>query len=487
VEGLNLAEMRGSLLKAARALVAENPGFTVTALMTAAGVSRAEFRRCFSSKQALLAALAEEEVKDLSNILEAAQPAAQTLRQAVGAETVPVPQTDAWLERRLRVFERALAGLEKRQELFEQKFTQSLELLEERFGVLSAAAEIADAVSPEPEATPQATPEPAPVATQTTPESVAKPVPPTADGESPIDLAPALLARVEEIADADEAAQPVSEDEMAAFLAQARLAAQKAAAASSQPKPRPRRTRLLAASGAALAILLLLVAGVLIASGALGHAAPAIADGGVSHRHLARQGLPRLVALADSGDPAAQTALALAYLRGQDVPGDQAAARRWSLAAAAQGQPVAQYLLGTLYLADDRQQGEAVRWFDAAARQGNIKAMHNLAVIYAKGIGVSPDMAVAASWFGRAAALGYRDSQFDLAVLYERGLGVPQNVVLALKWYLVAAAGGDAPSAARATVLQGQMLEGEALKAHQEAAAFAPEPAGDFANQAPSL
>jgi TPR repeat protein len=482
VDGRDLAEMRGTLLKAARALVTENPGFTVTALLNASGVSRPEFRRCFSSKQALLAALSEDEVKDLSNILEAAQPAAQSLRPAVGAEAVPVPQTDAWLERRLRVFERALAALEKRQELFEQKFTQSLGLLEERFGVLTAAAAIARAVPLEPEAAPQPTSESASITSEPTAPAV-----PSADGEPAIDLSPALLARVEEIADADEAAQPVSEDEMAAFLAQARLAAQKAAAASARAKPKPRRTHLLAASGAAFALLLLLVAGVLIATGALGHAAPAIAGSGTSHRHLARQGIPRLVALADSGDPAAQTALALTYLRGQGVPGDDAAARRWSLAAAAQGQPMAQYLLGTLDLADDNEQSQAVRWFDAAARQGNVKAMHNLAVIYAKGLGVSPDMAVAASWFQRAAALGYRDSQFDLAVLYERGLGVPQNAVLALKWYLIAAASGDAPSAARAMVLQGQMLEGEALKARQQAAAFAPEPMGSFANQAPSL
>ena len=95
-----------------------------------------------------------------------------------------------------------------------------------------------------------------------------------------------------------------------------------------------------------------------------------------------------MIALADSGDATAETMLALAYLRGAGVGSDEAAAMRWSMAAAAQGQPVAEYLLGTLYLDGNRDQAQAARWFRAAAAQGNIKAMHNLAIAYAEGLGV---------------------------------------------------------------------------------------------------
>ncbi len=48
-------------------------------------------------------------------------------------------------------------------------------------------------------------------------------------------------------------------------------------------------------------------------------------------------------------------------------------------------------------------------WYAAAAKQGNRKAMHNLAVAYAQGSGVTKNFAVAAQWFTRAAELGLRD------------------------------------------------------------------------------
>jgi AcrR family transcriptional regulator len=52
------AEMRDTLLKQARALMAENPNFSVKALLTRANVGRAQFRHFFSGKAELLSALA---------------------------------------------------------------------------------------------------------------------------------------------------------------------------------------------------------------------------------------------------------------------------------------------------------------------------------------------------------------------------------------------------------------------------------------------
>ena len=88
---------------------------------------------------------------------------------------------------------------------------------------------------------------------------------------------------------------------------------------------------------------------------------------------------------------------------------DLAAALRWGLAAAKQGVPMAQYLVGTLYrdgsgVAADPHQ--AFRWFEAAALRGNIKAMHDLAIAYAEGRGTAHDSARAAAWFNRAARAG---------------------------------------------------------------------------------
>jgi localization factor PodJL len=284
------------------------------------------------------------------------------------------------------------------------------------------------------------------------------------------------------------------------FIAHARRAAQGAALAE-QAKPRSSLNMRWLAWGSAAVMVLLICAAMVMAAGAINGGAhgmmptatarpmpqAAAANSGTTRRQAADKGVAHLLALADSGDARAETALALAYLKGDGVAGDDEAARRWSEAAAAQGQPVAEYVLGTLYLEGNRNESEAARWFLASAAQGNIKAMHNLAIAYAEGQGVEKDPAEAVKWFLRAAEAGYRDSQFDLGVVYERGLGVPQSARAALKWYLIAAGHGDMPSATRAQTLRGQMDPGEVKAASEDAASFAPQEASLSANQAPVL
>jgi TPR repeat protein len=475
-------EARSALLAAARPLMAQNAKFTIKTLLTAAGISRARFRRCFAGKEELLQSLVQEDVRSLSGMLESAQQMAQpaeiTIRRAAAGgdaapQSAPLPATDAWLERRLRVFERALQVLEKRQDKFEQEMTQRLALMAETLDGVCAAPAVPQ---PAHETVPQ-------------PQALDAGLPSEPVCDHPEN--PTVMARIAEIVDIEPAAaepahdKPTSEQEITDFMAEARRVARNAHLA--MPAPAVPQTRWLAWSGVVLSFALA-CAGILFASGALSHAqikVPLQADSGTIHRHVAEKGIARVMALADSGDAAAQTALALAYLRGTGVGSDDAAARRWSMAAATQGQPVAQYLLGTLYAQHD--DGEAARWFQAAALQGNLKAMHNLAIAYAEGLGVARDPAQAAQWFARAAQQGYRDSQFDLAVLYERGLGVPQSARIALKWYLVAGAQGDAPSAQRAQILRDQMDATLAGTAAQEAASFVPQPAGRFANDLPDI
>ncbi|HEX4271759.1 MAG TPA: tetratricopeptide repeat protein, partial [Rhizomicrobium sp.] len=187
----------------------------------------------------------------------------------------------------------------------------------------------------------------------------------------------------------------------------------------------------------------------------------------------------KLMARADSGDTKAEAELAFAYLRGDGVGSNSAQALRWANEAATHGEPVAQYLLGTLY-----QQGQknsvkadpahAFQLFSASAAQGNIKAMHNLAIAYAEGLGIAKDESQAAQWFERAASHGYVDSAFDLAVLYERGQGVRQSLTDALRWYSIAAMAGDKASADRAAFLRHQVSPKDAMLASNAAASFAP-------------
>jgi localization factor PodJL len=120
-----------------------------------------------------------------------------------------------------------------------------------------------------------------------------------------------------------------------------------------------------------------------------------------------------------------------------------------------------------------------------AANQGNRKAMHNLAVAYAGGIGGKKNMAEAARWFAKAAALGLSDSQFNLAVLYERGDGVPQSLLDAYKWYSIAAASGDSESKQRIAVLQTQLSDSDKAAANKSAATFHAAPLNRSANVPP--
>ncbi len=202
-----------------------------------------------------------------------------------------------------------------------------------------------------------------------------------------------------------------------------------------------------------------------------------------------QSGLQRIAALANSGDSKGQLLLGLKYLGG-GVPANEAEAARWLARAAQQGEPLAQYRLGTLY---ERGRGvpadakQATHWYELAAKQGNRKAMHNLAVAFAEGAGEAKDPKQAALWFTRAANLGLADSQFNLAVLYERGMGVPQSLVDAYRWYLIAAAQGDAESKKRSDALATQLSDRDRNAAQQTAATFRPQAPNPAANTPPAF
>jgi len=162
-----------------------------------------------------------------------------------------------------------------------------------------------------------------------------------------------------------------------------------------------------------------------------------------------------LLERAEKGDTGAQADLALAYLRGDGVVSNSAAAVGWAGLSASKGEPLGQFLLATLYNSGIKPDPRAgFRWMSAAALNGNVKAMHNVAVALATGGGIEKNSGEAATWFGKAASMGYRDSAFDLAVLYERGEGVAQSTERALYWYDKAAAAGDKESAERAHLLR---------------------------------
>ncbi|HUE63398.1 MAG TPA: hypothetical protein VMO78_03385 [Rhizomicrobium sp.] len=520
-------DTRDRLIHTARSMLLRGDNnFTVADLCGEAQVDRDQFRAYFSGKMALMAALMHEQVSQVAPAL------------AVRDEPLPEPQTpkaeqepsvstpDAWLERRLRVFERALTALETKAEISAREQARVIAQLEEKI----AAASLKPAERPNPE--------PVVAEPERSVQAEERPVSPGGEpADSPQGLRPALrapaqavplpvraahasaavsFAQVQMLDDApqppQEAQQPrdeepqkpapemlavaplpavsFSKEKMADVLESARArvrAATEAPDSEDKPDDGGWRTRLFVMGALSLVALFLCIGLV------LGNTASAIRRGrvaewhgeGMSHRHDAQGALAQTIASADFGDAKAEARLALAFLRGQGVARDASAALRWSHSAAEAGEPSAQYLLGALY-----QQGEAVKadpakafsWFQVAAAKGNLKAMHNLAIAYAQGLGTAKDETKAVEWFTRAAERGYVDSAFDLAVMYERGSGVPQDLIQALKWYGIAAHSGDQPSKARADFLRGQMNADDAKRAMAAATAFEPVPALPDAN-----
>jgi TPR repeat protein len=452
------ATARELLLETARALVLRGDSkFSIAALCAEAGIERDAFRAHFAGKTVLMAALMQDRPAP------AAAAAPEPVSKAEQTSEPSVPTPDAWLERRLRVFERALNALETKAEATARQQARAIAQLEERLNALGAPQSV-------PVTLEQA---PAPQAPEAAPEAEPAPEPEVEIEKKPV---PELLALPP--------LPVISREEMADVLQNAREAARAAAAAvPEEPTPdKGKRVRWLAIGALSLVALFLCI-GLSLGQGALG--ASAEESDGVAHRYVAGGALARTVALADAGDARAQVRLALAYLRGQGVASDPVTALRWSAVAAEAGQPVAQYLLGAMYQQGDHVPADPARafaWFTAAADKGNLKAMHNLGIAYAQGLGTMKDDAKAVEWFTRAAERGYVDSAFDLAVLYERGQGVPQDLCQALKWYGIAGLAGDAASKERVIFLRGQLAPSDAKLAANAAMEFAPLPALGAAN-----
>lgn len=87
------------------------------------------------------------------------------------------------------------------------------------------------------------------------------------------------------------------------------------------------------------------------------------------------------------------------------------ATRKITAQAAAAGDPVAQFLMGWLYL-EDANHGAAAPWFMAAAEQGHGPSMANLAQMHFAGTGVLQDYVVGQMWALLALASGVEGADF---------------------------------------------------------------------------
>ena len=429
---------------------------------------------------------------------------------AADAEKSAPRAPDAWLERRLRVFERAMTQMEARQEQVEKtsramavSAENSIKSLEETLTTLIARIEESDTRQKSTANDIRKALSEANLRIETVASVAHTPTPERETQTSemletfvPTPVAEPDVVRVEP--------KPMTQDVAShSFLSAARASAIAAAAATTQPEKTPKialrmDARLPYIIGAAIVIVVFIVAaGIAFSQGVrdgkndalrnsvllTAHQAPRVATAPVTE-------LDRLTKQAEAGNATAELAIALRYLDSSAGVHNPQAGMMWMARAAKQGNPVAQYGLGSLY-----QKGvgtkadviQAMHWYEAAALQGNRKAMHDLAIAYAEGLGGVKSPSEAVRWFARAANLGYVDSQFNLAVLYERGDGVPQSLLDAFKWYAIAGAQGDAESKLRLDALRTQLSADDLAAAQRAADAFRPLPLDPAANVVPKI
>lgn len=136
------------------------------------------------------------------------------------------------------------------------------------------------------------------------------------------------------------------------------------------------------------------------------------------------------------------------------------AARLYNISAS-QGNPIAQFSLGFLYLKGlGVQQSflDAAYWYNKSAAQGNINALTGLSALYYSGNGVAKNYSEATRLSRMAAERGNATAQFNMGLTYERGIGVQKDMNEALIWYKKSAAQGHIKSIQKLSDLENAAL-----------------------------
>jgi len=160
---------------------------------------------------------------------------------------------------------------------------------------------------------------------------------------------------------------------------------------------------------------------------------------------------------AENGEPWAQYMLGTMLEFGRAMPPDAVAAFGWYLKAAEGGEVAAQYRCGLMYhegRGTARDDGAAAEWLGKAADADQAEAQSLLGTLYAFGVGVEADEEAAVTWWTRAAKAHQPDAQFNLAAALANGRGAATDLGAAADWYAKATwgyvAAGRADDAHRA-------------------------------------
>ena len=146
--------------------------------------------------------------------------------------------------------------------------------------------------------------------------------------------------------------------------------------------------------------------------------------------------------MAADGEPMAQYMLGLIYSHGKGVARDDAAAADWYRKAALQNHAGAEIQLALLYKNGEgltKDDAEAAEWLRKAADQNVAAAEGMLGQLYLDGNGVTQDKTNAVTWLRKGADAGDASAQLVLAGLCVEGRDVPKDRVQAYVWARLAA------------------------------------------------
>lgn len=159
---------------------------------------------------------------------------------------------------------------------------------------------------------------------------------------------------------------------------------------------------------------------------------------------------PKLLGLAEAGDPEACCSLADKLMNEGSAGYHAAVPFLWKAARASESW--AEYHLGRIYdegIGRRRNVGKAIYWYTRAALGGFPSAMCNLGVIYANLPGKRRDLKQAIRLYRRAARNGNRNAMYNLGLYYEKGRGLKRSAKKAAFWYEKASSKGDRTARSR--------------------------------------
>ncbi len=122
--------------------------------------------------------------------------------------------------------------------------------------------------------------------------------------------------------------------------------------------------------------------------------------------------------------------------------------------------------------------GAAKEW-RPLAEEGDPIAQFNLGLLYLDGHGVPQSPMEAANWFRRAAEQDYTQAQHNLGAMYGSGQGVKRDFVQAYKWLNICAAKGNSGCVTQRDLIAKKLKPGQVAEAQRLATDFKPQKESD--------